>query len=114
MRCLSDSAIINIPCLRKKIPDARFTPAKDCPEPYWTTRWATMDVKEIDVWASSEVRTLVLTQDVGSAKDVLTVRMITPLPGDSLTRTWMSKATGERFYHQTTPWAIMNMIQAAH
>ncbi|KUJ10821.1 uncharacterized protein LY89DRAFT_596060 [Mollisia scopiformis] len=114
MRCLSDSAIINIPCLRKKIPDARFTPAKDCPEPYWTTRWATMDVKEIDVWASSEVRTLVLTQDIGSAKDVLTVRMIVPLPGDSLTRTWMSKSTGERFHHQTAPWAIMNMTRTAH
>ncbi|KAH9205742.1 hypothetical protein DL95DRAFT_256518, partial [Leptodontidium sp. 2 PMI_412] len=113
-RCLSDSSIIKIPCLRKKIADVRFTPAKDRPEPYWTTRWSSMDVKEIDVRASSEVRTIILTQDVGSAKDFLTVRMIIPIPGDSLTRTWLSRATGERLYHQTAPWGILNMAQTAH
>jgi hypothetical protein len=56
--------------LRKKIPDARFTPAKESPEPYWTTRWTTMEVKEIEDWASHEVRTLILTQDVEPAKDI--------------------------------------------
>ncbi|KAI1119715.1 hypothetical protein F5Y10DRAFT_291415 [Nemania abortiva] len=113
--CRSDSALIRVPCLRKKVPDARFTPAQDCPPPYWTTRWRSMEVTEIDDWASTEVRVLVLTQDVGSARDVLGVRRIIPRPGvDSLERTWLNKATGQRFYHSTAPWAIENMTETAH
>jgi hypothetical protein len=72
-----------------------------------------MKMKEIDTWESTEVRTLILTQDVGSARDVLRVRRFVPQRGDSLERTWLSKSSGVRLKSPCAPFAIENMAETA-
>jgi hypothetical protein len=70
-----------------------------------------MKVKEITDWASTDVREIVLTQDVGSTKLHLRVRKLVPQDGDSMQRTWLSKTSGIRRYHPVAPYAIESMTE---
>jgi hypothetical protein len=102
--------IVKIPCLRYKIPDARFLDQHKQPYQKWTTRWKSMEIKEIKSWASPDIRTIFLSQDVGSAENiVLKVREHIPVRGDALRRSWLPNGPGVRQYHDVAPYAVENM-----
>lgn len=66
-----------------------------------------MTMREISSWASPEVKTITVTQEVGGTSYELRVREFVPQPGDSLERTWFSN--GEHKSHKTANYAIANM-----
>ncbi|XXG99228.1 hypothetical protein Hte_005565 [Hypoxylon texense] len=66
-----------------------------------------MTISEIQQWATTDVKTIVLTQDIGGACYSLRVREFVPLEGDALDRTW-SSGLG-KFSHPCAPYAIENM-----
>lgn len=63
---------------------------------------------EIDQWRSTEVKVIIVTQDVlgGSTFDI-PCREFIPVEGDSLQRTW--KKNGVTQYYPRAPYAIANM-----
>lgn len=68
-----------------------------------------MDVIEIEEWASPEVKMIELTQGHSSLRWKFRVREFVPRDGDALQRTWLSKQTGNRYYHPVTPYALVSM-----
>ncbi|PVH77121.1 hypothetical protein DL98DRAFT_591519 [Cadophora sp. DSE1049] len=110
---ITGPVITRIPCLRYKIMDTQFAVQKQSPEQYWSKRWPSMKLEEIDNWADQSTRFITLTQDVGSARDFLRVRRIVPQAGDSLQRTWLSRSSGERQFHPCAAYAIDNLHDAA-
>ncbi|KAJ0118771.1 hypothetical protein J7T55_013025 [Diaporthe amygdali] len=112
-----DNPIKNMPCIRKKIEDSSFHPERSQPEQYWSQRWKSWTVEgsiqEIKGWDGVDIRIINTTQDIGRAFDTYKVRKVVPAEGDSMTRQWLSKATGERMHHPVTPYAIENMAEAA-
>lgn len=112
-RRITGNTLKRTPCLRRKITETTFSPEKPEPAQYWSWRWKTWEIKDVENWASQEIRTITTTQDVGSATDTYHVRLVVPMEGDSMSRTWLSKSTGTRLYHPVTPYAIVNMAEAA-
>jgi hypothetical protein len=70
-----------------------------------------MELIEIDEWASAEIRTITLTQDVGNACYDLQVREFVPKDGDSMHRIWKSKEVQQQYL--CAPYAIANMAKTA-
>jgi len=66
-----------------------------------------MRIVEIQDWATSEVKTVELTQDVGNAVYKIHVRQFVPVEGDSLERKW--KTNGDQLSYKCSPYAIFNM-----
>jgi hypothetical protein len=73
----------------------------------WSERWKEMKIVEIQDWATSEVKTVELTQDVGGTFYKVHVRQFTPVDGDSLERRW--RTNGEQRSYQCSSYAIINM-----
>ncbi|KAF2102645.1 hypothetical protein NA57DRAFT_71633 [Rhizodiscina lignyota] len=101
-----------LPCLRYKVSDALLFDHADRPRPSWSQRWKNMKIVDIREWASDEVKTITITQDVGSSYYNLRVRKFVPVQGDSLCRRW--KHNNEERSFQCTPYAIANMREAGH
>ncbi|KAF2473832.1 uncharacterized protein BDR25DRAFT_217243 [Lindgomyces ingoldianus] len=101
-----------LPCLRYKIPDAELLDHAACPRPSWSRRWKKMEIMDIPAqhWASKEIKTIQITQDVGGTCYKLKVRQFKPTDGDSLERRW--KTNGKPQYFKCTPYAIANMKEA--
>ncbi|KAG7284807.1 hypothetical protein NEMBOFW57_009422 [Staphylotrichum longicolle] len=60
--------LVHYPCLRKRLTDTSFVPEKSDPGLYWTRRWTSMHLTEIEDWASSEIKTIELTQTDSSIR----------------------------------------------
>jgi hypothetical protein len=72
-----------------------------------------MKLKDIDVWASPEVRTIWVESDFYPTPLQLSVRRFVPIPGkDSLHRSWMDHKKGIKKTKETTPYAIVDMQKA--
>jgi hypothetical protein len=73
-----------------------------------------MKLKDIDTWASPEVRIISVESDVCPVPLQLTVRKFVPVPGkDSMHRSWMDHKKGIKKTKETTPYAIVDMQKAA-
>ncbi|KAL2009024.1 hypothetical protein VTN00DRAFT_7218 [Thermoascus crustaceus] len=105
------SAISKLPCLRYKISDAKYITKGDHPQHIWTQRWTEMKIVEIENWASDEIKSIYITQDVGGAWYPLQVRKFVPREGDALCRSWSTR--GCEKHHWCAPYAIANMAQTA-
>jgi hypothetical protein len=66
-----------------------------------------MEIVEIKNWASPEIKTITITQEVKNTSYVLRVREFVPELGDCLERQW--KSNGEQRSHKTAPYAIVDM-----
>ncbi|KAK7422988.1 hypothetical protein QQX98_001278 [Neonectria punicea] len=110
---VSAPRLIHYPCLRKRLTDTSYVTAKSDPGLFWTKRWKSLDVVDINHWASPEVKMIELTQANSSLRWAFRVRQFVPQEGDSLERTWLSKQTGVRKYHPVTPYGLLSMKEAA-
>jgi hypothetical protein len=77
------------------------------PQHRWSRRWKTWKITEIETWASSEVKTIELTQDVGNLSLKLQVRKFEPKEGDVLERGWVTN--GVQRWHRCATYAIADM-----
>jgi hypothetical protein len=105
----ADTAIVRPICVRKKVTEAKLFVKGTHPQFMWSRRWKSMEIGNITTWASSEVKTIYVTQDVAGLSYPLRVRMFVPEPGDSLRRTWNTK--GMPMYYQCQNYAIEDMEQ---
>jgi hypothetical protein len=69
-----------------------------------------MEMIDITTWADDEIRTIDVTQEVGSTYYTLKVRKFIPVEGDALARRWVYD--GVRYEYQCTPYAVPNMREA--
>jgi hypothetical protein len=109
---ISGSTLCNLPCVRYRITDSVLFDKGEHPQYRWSQRWSSWDIVELDTWASNEVKTITVTQDVfGGATFRIQCREFIPVEGDSLARTW--KKDGETVYYKRAPYAILNMKETA-
>lgn len=99
-----------LPCLRYKIQDARLLDQAACPRSSWTVRWKTMDVIDIQTWASERIRTINVTQDVAGLAFDIKVRRFIPEPGDALARKWKTNGVEQSF--ECAPYGVADMAEA--
>ncbi|KAI1326691.1 hypothetical protein F5Y16DRAFT_225394 [Xylariaceae sp. FL0255] len=97
-------------CVRKKVTDAKLYAKGEHPQFRWSKRWKSMKIVNIKTWASSEVRTIWVTQDVAGLEYSLRVRQFVPIPGDSLRRSWSTR--GVEKHYECSNYAIENMLEA--
>jgi hypothetical protein len=93
--------------MRKKVTEAKLFAKGHHPQFRWSRRWNSMKITEITNWASSDIKTIYITQDVGDLSYPLCVRQFIPQDGDSLERRW--KTRGMDRSYQCTSYAIKNM-----
>ncbi|KAK0624855.1 hypothetical protein B0T17DRAFT_254801 [Bombardia bombarda] len=110
-RRVTGPRLLHYPCLRKKMTDTLYVPNKTNPGLCWTKRWKTMEIKEITEWGSSDIKSIMLTQDVGSVVWTIRVRRLVPQDGDSMSRSWLSRSSGARLYHPVAPYGVENMAE---
>ncbi|KAK3114204.1 hypothetical protein LTR53_007704 [Teratosphaeriaceae sp. CCFEE 6253] len=106
---ISGKLLIRLPCLRYKIADAQLLDVGAHPRFAWTRRWTDMRVVDIAAWASPEIKTISLTQDVGGACYNLHVRQVLPIDGDAFDRSWTTN--GIEHTIACAPYAIADMRQ---
>ncbi|MCJ1399486.1 hypothetical protein MMC11_002688, partial [Xylographa trunciseda] len=105
---ISGPTLRSLPCVRYNIMDSSLFDKGQHPQFRWSQRWSSWDLVEIDTWASPEVKTIMVTQDVlGGSAFKIKCRQFKPLEGDSLARTW--KKDGSTVYYQRAPYAILSM-----
>ncbi|KAK0620665.1 hypothetical protein B0T14DRAFT_431637 [Immersiella caudata] len=102
-----------LPCLRYKLTASTLYRTGKAPGLEFTKRWPVMKLKDIDNWANSEVRTILVESDVCPVPLQLTVRKFVPIPGiDSMHRSWMDHKKGVKKTKETTPYAIVDLQKA--
>ena len=67
---------------------------------------------DITSWEATEIKTIVLTQDVGKAQYSLNVRRFVPEAGDAISRMWKNRAGGEMKSHKCATYAIADIASA--
>jgi hypothetical protein len=96
-----------VPCLRVQVVDSKLFAKGDNPRSSWSQRWTAWKIDEITMWKSAEVKTIMITQDVGGTSYSLRVREFIPLQGDALGRTWSTN--GGQVHHLCANYAVENM-----
>jgi hypothetical protein len=76
----------------------------------WSTRWQDTELKDIENWASSEIRTVQITQDFSPRPMSIQVREFTPLESDLLDRSWAHGSVKKSV--TLPPYAFANMRSA--
>jgi hypothetical protein len=107
---LSAPLASGIPCLRDKITDAFLYREQSAPSQFFTKRWNSMEIKEITGWASSEVKTIRVTQGFNASYKI-EVRKFTPIDGDVLEKFWDDKGVVKS--HKIPPYGVADMNKAA-
>lgn len=69
-----------------------------------------MDMVDITNWASDEVKTIDVTQEVGNTYYTLKVRKFVPVQGDALSRRWVYD--GVPYEYECAPYAVADMQEA--
>lgn len=68
---------------------------------------------EIDTWASTDIKTILITQDVlGGSTYPIRCRKFIPVEGDSLARKW--KKNGAPIQYERAPYAILSMKETGN
>lgn len=107
---VANTRVVNLPCLRYKIPDARLFREGYVPGLFWSRRWATMEMIDVSTWADLDIRRIEITQDFSPNPIVLSVRKFIPIDGDKLSREW--KYAGKRMEVSVPPYAIYSLKEA--
>lgn len=96
-----------LPCMRLKINDVVLAKTSQVKGHEWTLRWKDNTVlDDVGHWASSEVRTLRISEGYTNDYVELRVRKFIPQYGDSLSRSWVTPA-GDTRSVQIPPYAII-------
>ena len=69
-----------------------------------------MEIVDIRNWASTEIKTISITQDVGATSYDVKVREFIPLEGDALARKWKTDGVEQSFV--CAPYGIADMKEA--
>lgn len=110
---ISGTILCKLPCVRYKITDSRLFNKGQHPQFRWSRRWKSWDLVEVNTWASPEIKTITVTQDVfAGATFSIPCREFIPIEGDSLARTW--KKNGTIVQYPRAPYAILNMKETAN
>jgi hypothetical protein len=110
---MSGPKVHYLPCLRYRLTESSLFRTGKPRGLEFTFRWPVMKLKDIDVWASPEVRTILVESDFYPTPLQLSVRRFVPIPGkDSLHRSWMDHKKGVKKTKETTPYAIVDMHKA--
>jgi hypothetical protein len=107
---ITKSKVSKLPCLRYKITEVRLFVTSMAPGRVWSTRWQDTRLKDIDNWASSETRTIKMTQDFSPRPMTIQVRRFVPLESDMLHRSWAHG--GVKKSVTLPPYAFANMRAA--
>ncbi|XWW92259.1 hypothetical protein V2A60_000182 [Cordyceps javanica] len=99
-----------LPCLRYKIADIALYKSGQVPGFEWTRRWSNEISDSIDTWASSEIRTIRVSEGYSASFVELQVRRFVPMEGDKLDRTW--DYNGEKKSVSVPPFAIIDTKKA--
>ncbi|SPQ27182.1 dc7b8959-bb24-4bdd-88c8-e08b8e00ba17 [Thermothielavioides terrestris] len=113
MNCLALTVpvIRKLPCLRWIITDSSLYREQSKPYQLFSTRWQSMDLVDIDTWASSEVRRIRLSQIYLDAPYEVEVREFVPVEGDMLEEKWTSN--GVTRSHRIPRYALADMEKSA-
>lgn len=96
--------------MRYKIVDISLYKSGQVPGFEWTQRWSNEITDPIDTWASSEVRTIYVSEGYSDHAVELQVRQFVPIAGDKLERTWSYE--GEKKAVSIPPFALIDMDKA--
>jgi hypothetical protein len=69
-----------------------------------------MEMVDITNWASDEIKTINVTQEVGGTYYTLRVRKFIPIEGDALARRWVYG--GQKYEYECAPYAVADMQEA--
>ncbi|KAL3437898.1 hypothetical protein BDV09DRAFT_161242 [Aspergillus tetrazonus] len=104
-------SIRKLPCLRMIITDVSLYREQDMPCQLFSRRWQSMEIVDITDWASSEIKTITLSQVHVDAPYDVQVRKFIPKEGDMLETTWTSGPYVRR--HPMPQYALADMEGAA-
>ncbi|KAL8296753.1 hypothetical protein RB597_006057 [Gaeumannomyces tritici] len=79
-----------LPCLRWIITDSSLYREQDRPYQMFSRRWQSMDLVDMDTWASPQTRTISVSQIFLEAPYEVEVREFVPVEGDMLEEMWTS------------------------
>ncbi|AEO71828.1 uncharacterized protein THITE_2031104, partial [Thermothielavioides terrestris NRRL 8126] len=108
---LTVPVIRKLPCLRWIITDSSLYREQSKPYQLFSTRWQSMDLVDVDTWASSEVRRIRLSQIYLDAPYEVEVREFVPVEGDMLEEKWTSN--GVTRSHRIPRYALADMEKSA-
>ncbi|KAL4911528.1 hypothetical protein BDW74DRAFT_143075 [Aspergillus multicolor] len=104
-------SIRKLPCLRMIITDVSLYREQEMPCQLFSRRWQSMEIVDITDWASSEIKTITLSQIHVDAPYNVQVRKFIPIEGDMLESTWSSGHYVRR--HPMPQYALADMEGAA-
>ncbi|KAI2462772.1 hypothetical protein F4781DRAFT_426909 [Annulohypoxylon bovei var. microspora] len=108
---MSSRRISQLPCLRWIITDACIYREQSAPYQGFTKRWQTMDIVDIKDWASTEVKTIYVSQTFLDAPYSIEVKEFIPQDGDLIEEKWTIDGQVKR--HQVPRYALANMEKHA-
>ena len=110
---VASNKVWRLPCLRYKITDIQlFKPGKQVEGCEWTRRWTEGVVDDIASWASTETKTIEVSEGFCQDKSVkLEVRRFIPQEGDKLERSWIAP-DGSKQSVKIPPYAICDTVKA--
>jgi hypothetical protein len=106
----NNNKVWRLSCLRWKITDVRLFKPGQVKGHEWTNRWKDSVVDDIGSWASSDIRTICVTEGYTNQSVRLLVRRFQPQDGDRLERSWVSN--GVKKSVPIPPYAIVDMDAA--
>ena len=107
---VANNRVWRLSCLRWKITDVSLFKPGQVKGHEWTNRWKDSVVDDIGNWASSEMRTIHVTEGYTGQAVKLLVRRFLPQDGDKLERSWVS--AGVKKSVVIPPYAIVDMEAA--
>ncbi|KAI1489816.1 hypothetical protein F5X96DRAFT_591589 [Biscogniauxia mediterranea] len=97
-----------LPCLRWIITDSSLYREQHMPYQLFSRRWQSMDLVDITDWASSEVKTILISQIFLDAPYEVEVREFVPVEGDMVDAVWKSGSVVKR---QRAPLYALNSME---
>ncbi|KAG7293360.1 hypothetical protein NEMBOFW57_003408, partial [Staphylotrichum longicolle] len=103
--------VYRLSCLRLKITDVKLFKPGQVKGQEWTNRWKDSVMDDIGNWASSQVRTIRVTEGYTGQSVRLQVRQFKPQEGDKVKRSWVSR-NGTKHEVNIPAFAIVNLDDA--
>lgn len=100
-----------LPCLRWIITDSSLYREQSKPYQMFSKRWQTMDLVDIEDWASTETRKIRLSQINLDAPYEVEVRKFVPVEGDMVEEKWISNGVVKA--HRIPCYALADMKESA-
>lgn len=101
-----------MPCLRYLITDSTLYREQDMPYQGFSRRWRSMDLVDIDTWASPKIRTIKASQVSPHAPYEIQVREFVPAEGDTMEEVWTTRRSVLK-RHRIPPFAICDLKKTA-